>query len=146
MKERLQQAVKDAMKARDTRRLGTIRLLMAAIKQKEVDERISVDDQQVLAIIEKMIKQRRDSLSQFEQAGREDLAQQERFEIDVLQEYLPAQLSAAEIEKHISDSITELGANSMKDMGKVMAKLKSELQGRADMEKVSSIVKLKLSE
>jgi len=133
--------MKSAMKSGDKRKLGVIRLLMAAIKQREVDERIELDDEQVLAVLDKMVKQRRDSLTQFEQAGRDELADQEKFEIEVLQEYLPEALSEDEISSLIKQAIADAGAESMRDMGKVMGQLKPKLQGRADMGAVSAMVK-----
>lgn len=145
LKQHIQEDMKAAMKAQATQKLGTIRLLMAAIKQREVDERITLDDSQVLAVIDKMIKQRQDSAHQFQQANRLDLAEQENFEISVLQTYLPPALSEQEIKELIEQTITALNANSMKDMGRVMAELKPKLQGRADMAVVSSLIKEKLS-
>ncbi|HVV68207.1 MAG TPA: GatB/YqeY domain-containing protein [Gammaproteobacteria bacterium] len=145
LKQRIQEDMKAAMKAQATQKLGTIRLLMAAIKQREVDERITLDDSQVLAVIDKMIKQRQDSANQFQQANRLDLAEQENFEISVLQGYLPPALSDQEIRALIDQAITALNASSMKDMGRVMAELKPQLQGRADMAVVSSLIKEKLS-
>ncbi len=142
---RIQEDMKTAMKARDTRRLGVIRLLMAAIKQREVDERITLDDSQIFAVIDKMLKQRQDSASQFKQAGRLDLAEQEDFEIALLQAYMPVPFSDAEIDALIQAAITSLKATSIKDMGAVMAQLKPELQGRADMGGVSAKIKEKLA-
>ncbi len=141
----LQDEMKAAMKSGDKRRLGIIRLIRAAIKQREVDERIELDDTQVLLVLDKMIKQRRDSVEQFEKAGRTELADQEKFEIGVIQEYLPAQLSEDEISTLITEAITATGAESMKDMGKVMGMLKPKLQGRADMGAVSGLIKQNLS-
>lgn len=132
------------MRAKDTARLGAIRLLQAAIKQREVDERIELDDAQVVAAIEKMLKQRRDSISQYEAANRQDLADAEKFEVTVLQAYMPAQLSDAEVEAEVVKAIAASGAASAKDMGKVMGLLKSALAGRADMGKVSGLIKAKL--
>ena len=137
--------MKAAMKSGDKRRLGIIRLIRAAIKQREVDERIELDDTQVLLVLDKMVKQRRDSVEQFEKAGRTELADQEKFEIGVIQEYLPAQLSEDEISALITEAITATGAESMKDMGKVMGMLKPKLQGRADMGAVSGLIKQNLS-
>lgn len=137
--------MKAAMKSGDKRRLGIIRLIRAAIKQREVDERIELDDTQVLLVLDKMVKQRRDSVEQFEKAGRTELADQEKFEIGVIQEYLPAQLSEDEISTLITEAITATGAESMKDMGKVMGMLKPKLQGRADMGAVSGLIKQNLS-
>ena len=133
------------MRARDSARLSTLRLLLAAIKQREVDERIELDDAAVLSVIEKMLKQRRESIAQFESAARTDLADAEKAEVQVLSGYLPAQLSDAELEKAVDSVISETGAASPKDMGKVMAALKPRLAGRADMGKVSALVKSKLS-
>lgn len=129
------------MKGGDKRKLGVIRLLMAAIKQREVDERIELDDEQVLAVLDKMVKQRRDSITQYEQAGRTELADQEKFEIGVLQEYLPEALSEDEITSLIKQAISDANAESMRDMGKVMGQLKPKLQGRADIGAVSAMVK-----
>ena len=133
------------MRAKDAARLSTVRLLLAAIKQREVDERIELDDAQVLAILEKMIKQRRESIAQFEKAARQDLVDKEKAEVAVLSAYLPQRLSDAEIQKAIETVISETGASGAKDMGKVMAALKSRLAGRADMGQVSNLVKSKLS-
>jgi uncharacterized protein len=141
LKERIQKDMQAAMRSKDARRLGVIRLLMAAIKQREIDERITLDDTEVVAVIEKMLKQRRESLSQFQSAGRQDLADQESYEISVLHEYLPEQLSANEIEQLIADALNETHAASMKDMGKIMAILKPKLQGRADLSEVSKKIK-----
>lgn len=141
----LQDEMKAAMKSGDKRRLGVIRLILAAIKQREVDERIELDDTQVLAVLDKMVKQRRDSVEQFEKAGRTELADQEKYEIGVIQEYLPAQLSEDEISALITEAISATGAQSMKDMGKVMGMLKPKLQGRADMGAVSGLIKQNLS-
>jgi len=133
------------MRAKDAARLSTIRLLLAAIKQREVDERIELDDAAVLGVIEKMIKQRRESIVQFEKGGRQDLADTEKAEVQVLSGYMPAQISDADIQKQIDSVISETGASSAKDMGKVMAALKARLAGKADMGKVSALVKGKLS-
>ena len=133
------------MRAKDAARLSTVRLLLAAIKQREVDERIELDDAAVISVIEKMIKQRRESISQYEKAARKDLADAEKAEVQVLSAYLPAQMSDAEIQKQIDSAISETGATSAKDMGKVMAALKSRLAGKADMGKVSALVKTKLA-
>lgn len=133
------------MKGGDKPRLGVIRLINAAIKQREVDERIELDDTQVLAVLDKMLKQRRDSVEQYEQAGREELAAQERFEIGVIQEYMPAALSEDEILALVDEAVAATGASEMKDMGKVMGNLKPKLQGRADMGAVSALIKQKLS-
>jgi uncharacterized protein YqeY len=145
LKERIQEDMKSAMRAKDAQRLSTIRLIMAAIKQREVDERISLDDTQVLAVLDKMVKQRRDSISQYEAAGRQDLADQEHFEIGVIQEYLPAALSDAEIDALIDEAISAANATSIKEMGAVMAQLRPQVQGRADMGGVSNKVKEKLA-
>lgn len=142
---RINDDVKVAMKAKDKPRLGVLRLITAAIKQREVDERITLDDDQVLAVLEKMIKQRKDSIEQYEKAGRDELAQQEAFEIGIIQEYLPEPLSDAEIDALIAEAISSSGAASMKDMGKVMGMLKPKLAGRADMGQVSQIIKKQLS-
>jgi uncharacterized protein YqeY len=145
LKQKLTEDMKAAMKGGDKERLGVIRLVNAAIKQREVDERIELDDAQVLAVLEKMLKQRRDSLSQFQAAGRTDLADQEAFEIRVIEGYLPAQLSADEVDSIISATIAEAGATSPKDMGKVMGLVKPKVAGRTDMGKLSERVKLKLA-
>lgn len=144
LKERLTSDMKIAMKAGEKDRLGVIRLVNAAIKQREVDERIELDDAQVLAVLEKMLKQRKDSVTQYEGAGREDLAAVERFEIGVIQAYLPAQLAAAEIEAIVAKAVADSGASSPKDMGKVVALVKPQVAGRADMGQVSVLVKQKL--
>jgi uncharacterized protein len=136
--------MKAAMRAKDAARLSTIRLLLAAIKQREVDERIELDDAAVLAVIDKMIKQRRESIAQYEKASRADLADVEKAEIQVLSAYLPAQMGEGEIQKQIDSAIAEAGATSAKEMGKVMALLKPRLAGKADMGKVSALVKTKL--
>jgi uncharacterized protein YqeY len=141
LKARLSDDMKTAMKAGDKPRLGVIRLVQAAIKQREVDERIELDDAQVLAVMEKMLKQRKDSVSQYEAANREDLAAQERFEIGVIQVYLPEPLSEAELDAAVRASITETGAQGPRDMGKVMAALKAKVAGRADMQVLSGRVK-----
>ena len=133
------------MRAKESARLSTIRLLLAGIKQREVDERIELDDAQVLSVIEKMIKQRRESIAQYEKASRNDLADVEKAEIQVLSGYMPAQMSDADIQKEIQSTISETGASGVKDMGKVMAALKTKLAGKADMGKVSGLVKVKLS-
>ena len=142
---RINDDVKAAMKAKDKARLGVLRLITAAIKQREVDERITLNDEQVLAVLEKMIKQRKDSITQYEKAGRDELAQQEAFEIGIIQDYMPEQLSDDEIDALIAEAISSSGAESMKDMGKVMGLLKPKLAGRADMGKVSQIIKKQLS-
>jgi len=133
------------MRAKDSARLSAIRLILAAIKQREVDERIELTDADVVGILEKMIKQRRESIAQFEKASRTDLVDAEKFELGVLTGYLPQQLGEAQIQKEIDSVIAETGASGIKDMGKVMAALKSRLAGKADMAKVSALVKSKLS-
>jgi len=137
--------MKTAMRAKDAPRLAAIRLLQAALKQREVDERIELTDADVLSIIEKMIKQRRDSIEQFGKGGRQDLVDKEQFEIGVLEGYMPAAMSAAEVDAAVSEAIASSGAKAMADMGKVMAVLKPRLAGRADMGKVSALVKTRLS-
>ncbi len=144
LKTRIADDVKAAMKARAAERLGALRLLAAAIKQREVDERIELDDAQVVGVIEKMIKQRRDSIQQYQSGGREDLAAREQFEIDVLAAYLPQRADEAEIDAAIAAAISATGAKSMADMGRVMAQVKTKLAGRADMAAVSARVKAKL--
>ncbi|MCH8079259.1 MAG: GatB/YqeY domain-containing protein [Proteobacteria bacterium] len=143
-KQRIIEDVKAAMRSKDKDRLGVLRLITAALKQKEVDERIELDDAMVLAIMDKMTKQIRDSIQQFEQAGRDDLVKKEKFELKIIQEYLPTQLTEDEIKQLIAESITESGAESVKDMGKVMGILKPRVQGRADMGQVSTLVKQQL--
>lgn len=145
LKTRLTDDMKAAMKGGDKDRLGTIRLINAAIKQREVDERIQLDDPQVLAVLEKMLKQRRDSITQFEAAGRTDLADKEKAEVGVIQTYMPAQLGAAEVDAIIAATIAESGATGPKDMGKVMGLVKSRVAGRTDMGKLSELVKSKLA-
>jgi len=145
LKTRITEDMKTAMRARDKERLGTIRLIQAAIKQKEVDERIELDDSQVLAVLDKMVKQRRDSIEQFSKAGRQDLADKETAELAIIQEYMPAALSEAEVLAIIDEVISATGAASPRDMGKVMGALKPRLQGRADMGSVSGLVKSRLS-
>ena len=145
LKDQLKDQQKLAMLARDKARLGAIRLLMAEIKQREVDTRIELNDEDILAVVTKMVKQRRDSISQFEAAGRQDLADKESAEILVLQEFLPQQLTADEIAALIEQAITESGAAVMADMGKVMAVLKPKIQGRADVGVVSAQVKTRLA-
>ena len=144
LKERITEDMKTAMRAKDSARLSAIRLLLAAIKQKEVDERVAPSDADVLGIIEKMIKQRRESIVQYEKGGRSDLADGEKFELGILSGYLPAQLSDAEIEAAVAAAIAESGAAGVKDMGKVMALLKPRLAGRADMGRLSAQVKARL--
>ncbi|MFQ2216722.1 GatB/YqeY domain-containing protein [Aeromonas dhakensis] len=145
LKDQLKDQQKLAMLAKDKQRLGAIRLLMAEIKQREVDTRVELDDQDILAVVTKMVKQRRDSISQFEAAGRQDLADKESAEIAVLQEFLPQQLTAAEIAALIEQAIAESGAAVMADMGKVMVVLKPKIQGRADVGAVSAQVKTRLA-
>ena len=145
LKDTLVENMKTAMKSGDKDRLGVIRLINAGIKQREVDERIMLDDMQVLSVLEKMLKQRRDSVTQFEAAGRTDLADKEKFEIGVIQHYLPAQMTAEEVDAAISAAIKESGAASAKDMGKVMGIVKPNVAGRTDMGKLSEIVKAKLA-
>lgn len=145
IKERLNNDIKEAMRAKEKELLATLRLITAAVKQVEVDERIEVDDERMLVILDKMSKQRKESIAQYEKANRDDLVAQEQFELNILKNYLPEPLSAAEIEKMIHDAVTETGATKMADMGKVMALLKPNLQGRADMAQVSILIKAKLS-
>ncbi len=145
LRDQISNELKDAMRAGDTRKRDALRLLTAALKQKEVDERVTLADADVVAIIDKMIKQRRDSIAQFEKGGRQDLADTEKFELSVLQAYMPQALSEAEIAEAVAVSIAESGAKSPADMGKVMAVLKPKLAGRADMSKVSGLVKAKLA-
>ncbi|MDB5765157.1 MAG: GatB/YqeY protein [Herminiimonas sp.] len=145
LKEKITEDMKAAMRARETARLGTIRLLTAAMKQKEVDERIDLTDNHILAIIEKMIKQRKDSITQFEAGGRQDLADIEKAELAVLSAYMPAALSEAEIRAEVAAAVAATGAAGPQDMGKVMAVLKPKLAGRADMTAVSGLVKAALS-
>ena len=144
LKERILQDVKDAMRAKDKPRLATIRLITAAIKQREVDERIELDDPQVIAVLDKMAKQRRESISQFEQAGRADLIAQETSELELIQTYLPEQLGEDELQTMIEQALQQTGATTIKDMGKVMGQLKPKLQGRADMGAVSAMIKARL--
>jgi uncharacterized protein len=145
LREQLTEDIKTAMKAREAEKLGALRLLLSAVKQREVDERITLDDAGVIAVIEKMIKQRKDSISQFEKAARHDLADKEKFELGILEAYLPQQLSQAEVEAIVADAVAASGAKSPADMGKVMAAVKPKLAGRADMGKVSALVKGKLT-
>jgi len=144
LKTRITEDMKNAMRAKETARLGAIRLMQAAIKQREVDDRIELNDQQIIETIEKMLKQRRDSISQYEAAQRHDLADAEKFEVEVLQAYLPAQLSEDEIAQIIAQAITDSGAQGMQEMGKVMALVKPQVVGRADMGKISGLIKAKL--
>jgi len=144
LKERILQDVKDAMRTKDKPRLATLRLITAAIKQREVDERIELDDTQVITVLDKMSKQRRESISQFEQAGRDDLIAQEAAELELIQTYLPEQLGEDELQTLIEEALQQTGAASIKDMGKVMGQLKPKLQGRADMGAVSALIKARL--
>lgn len=145
LKERITEDMKSAMRAGEKERLSTIRLALAAVKQREVDERIALDDGQVLAVLEKMIKQRKEAITQFQAGGRADLVAKESAEVSILEGYLPARMSDAELDALIAAAITSTGAASAKDMGKVMALVKSQAQGRADMGAVSARVKEKLS-
>lgn len=145
LKDRINDDMKAAMRARETGRLGTIRLLLAGIKQREVDERVTLDDAGITAVIDKMIKQRKDSISQFEAAGRTDLASNESAEVAVLTAYMPAQLSEAEIAAEVQAAVAQSGAAGPQDMGKVMGVLKPKLAGRADMTAVSALVKAALA-
>ena len=145
LKQRLQDEMKAAMKGGDKPRLGVIRLILSAIKQIEVDERIELDDDRIIAVLDKMTKQRRESASQYEQAGRDDLLEQEIYEIGVLKDFLPAALSEEEINAMIEDAISTTGAASIKDMGKVMTRLKPQMQGKADMGAVSGKIKDRLN-
>jgi uncharacterized protein len=145
LKLRITDDMKTAMRAKDAARLGVIRLILSEIKQREVDERISLDDTQVFAVLNKMIKQRRDSLEQFKAANRQDLVDQESFELGVLQAYLPAALGDAEVDRIIQEAIAASGTSSIKDMGALMASLRPKLQGRADMGEVSKKIKARLA-
>lgn len=145
LKETLSEDMKTAMRAKDSEKLATIRLINAAIKQREVDERIELGDDQVLSVIEKMIKQRKDSITQFEAGGRQDLADKEKSEITVLAAYMPAQMSEAEVQAEVTSAVTQTNASGPQDMGKVMAVLKPKLAGRADMTAVSALVKAALA-
>ena len=144
LKDRITQDVKDAMRARDKPRLATLRLITAAIKQREVDERIELDDTQVTLVLDKMVKQRRESIVQFEKAGRDDLIAIENSELEIITPYLPEQLSEDEINALIDSALEQTGASSIKDMGKVMGQLKPQLQGKADMGAVSALIKARL--
>lgn len=146
LKNRIQEEMKQAMRAQDKQRLNAIRLILAAVKQVEVDQRIVVDDQTLLGILDKMAKQRRDSISQYQAANRQDLVEQEQFELGVIQTYMPAQLSEAEIDELIAEAITSSQAQSIKDMGKTMAQLKPKVQGRADIALVSNKLKQQLEQ
>jgi uncharacterized protein YqeY len=145
LREKISEDMKTAMRAKETARLGVIRLLLAAMKQREVDERITLGDADVLSVIDKMLKQRRDSIAQYEAASRQDLADAEKFEISVLQGYMPAQMTEAEIAAAVEEAIAASGAKSPQEMGKVIGLLKPKLAGRADMGKVSGLVKAQLS-
>lgn len=144
LKDQIQQDMKDAMRAKEKARLATIRLILAAIKQREVDERIELDDAQVIAVLDKMSKQRRESISQFEQAGRDDLIAQEKSELEIIQTYLPEALGEDELNALIEAAMQATGASTIKDMGKVMGQLKPKIQGRADMGAVSALIKSRL--
>jgi uncharacterized protein YqeY len=144
LKDRITEDMKSAMRAGDKDRLGTVRLILAAVKQREVDERIVLDDAQVLAVLDKMLKQRRESITQFQSGGREDLAAKEAAEVVVLQTYMPAQMSEAELDALIAEAIAATGAASVKDMGKVMGVVKAKAQGRADMGALSARIKARL--
>jgi uncharacterized protein len=145
LRERLNEEIKSAMKAREADKLAALRLMLAAVKQREVDERITLDDAAVIAVVEKMIKQRKDSIAQYQKAARQDLADKEQYEISVIERYLPQQLSQAEIDAVVAEAIAATGASSAADMGKVMGVVKPRLAGRADMGKVSGLVKAKLT-
>ena len=145
LKDQITEDMKSAMRAKETARLGTIRLLLAAIKQREVDDRIVLDDTAVIATVEKMIKQRKDSISQFEKAGRDDLVAVESAEMTILQAYLPAQMSDAEVQAAVAAAVAATGAAGPQDMGKVIGALKAQLAGKADMGKVSGLVKAALA-
>ena len=145
IRDRITHDLKDAMRAREKQKLDALRLITAAVKQVEVDERIEVNDDRMLVILDKMAKQRHESLGQFKAAGRDDLAEQEQFELNLISQYLPEPLTEAEVDQLIAQTITKLNAQKMSDMGKVMAELKPLLQGRADMGRVSLLIKAKLS-
>ena len=145
LKDTITSDMKDAMRAKETARLGTIRLLLSAMKQKEVDERLTLTDEHIVAILDKLIKQRKDSITQFEAAQRTDLVEKERFELEVISAYLPQQADAAQIAAEIDSVLAGLGATGPQDMGRVMAQLKSRLAGRADLSAVSAQVKARLS-
>jgi uncharacterized protein YqeY len=145
LREQLNDDMKAAMKAREAEKLGALRLLLAAVKQREVDERITLDHAGVISVVEKMLKQRKDSIEQFEKGARQDLADKERFEVGILEAYLPQQLAQAEIEAIIAEAVAATGAKAPADMGKVMGVVKPRLAGRADMGKVSALVKAKLA-
>jgi uncharacterized protein len=145
LREKLNEDMKAAMKAREAEKLGALRLLLAAVKQREVDERITLDDAGVISVVEKMLKQRKDSIAQFEKGARQDLADKEKFEVAILEAYLPQQLAQAEIDAIIAEALAATGAKSPADMGKVMGVVKPKLAGRADMGKVSALVKARLT-
>ncbi len=145
IKDRIYNDLKDAMRAKDAKKILILRMITAAIKQVEVDERIEVDETRMLVILDKMAKQRKESISQFEKAGRDDLVAQEQYELALIEQYLPEQLPEEEIKQLVNEAIASVGAEKMADMGKVMAELKPKLQGRADMSAVSAIIKEKLS-
>ncbi len=145
LKHRLQQAVKDAMRAKDKTRLGVLRMVTAAVKQREVDERTELDDAQVLEVLTRMVKQRRESIAQYRDAGRDDLAAVEEAELEVLAEFMPQPLSEQELDELVAQAISDTGAEGMQDMGRVMGQLKSQVQGRADMGAVSKMVKARLA-
>lgn len=145
LKQRLTEAMKDAMRAKEKERLGTIRLILAELKRIEVDERIELDDTRVLSVLDKMNKQRRDSIAQFEAAGRDDLAATERNELEVISTFLPAALTEEEIQSLVAEAIESTGASGMADMGKVMGMIKPKAQGRADIGEISKIIKAKLA-
>lgn len=146
LKDRIQEDIKTAMRARERERLAALRLVSAALKQKEVDERVELDDTQVLAVLDKMVKQRRESLEQYEKAGRDDLAERERYELEVIQVYLPEPLDEDELNRIIDNAIDETGASGPRDMGAVMGALRDRVQGRADMKAVSQAVRARLSD
>ena len=145
LKQRITDDMKSAMKAKDKQALKAVRMILEAIKQKEIDERIELDDTQAMAVIQKMVKQRKDSISQFSDAGRTDLVEIEEAELEIINNYMPEQLSDEEVASVVDKAINDSGANSMKDMGKLMRMLKSQLQGKADMSLVSQLIKSKLS-
>ena len=145
LKKRISGDMKSAMKAKDRQALKAVRMILEAIKKKEIDERIEIDDAQVMTVIQKMVKQRKDSISQFSDAGRTDLVEIEEAELEIINNYMPEQLSDEEVVSFVDKAINDSGANSMKDMGKLMGILKSQLQGKADMSLVSQLIKSKLS-
>lgn len=145
LKDRIQEDMKSALRAKEKERLSVLRLALAAIKQREVDERITLNDTQVIGVLDRMLKQRRESITQYEQAGRQDLAAKEAFEAQVIQSYMPEALSDEEIDAMIASAIAVTGAQSVRDMGKVMALIKDQAQGRADMATISALVKAKLA-